>query len=126
MRISHILRKSPLTQPLHVLGAFCEKLWSRRRATLKIFGNPARRISGCFAVSGPERPTLSRIKACPTHHAPVRRSGHALANEPCRCPDNGASNGNSESLARLARHHPCLRNGLVLAGGGACRRNADF
>src|ERR1700722_3767075 len=90
----------------------------------KIVGKSTRRISTCFMLSGPAQPTLSRIKARPLILAPEMIRSRADANQPRRCPDNGASDEDFPSLARMACRGACVGHGLVRAFRPALGRDA--
>ena len=83
----------------------------------KIFCKSARRISACFALSGPMRPALSRSKASPPILALQKRSGHVLANRACRCPDMGCQMGIFGQLRAC-----CAPLTLLVAWPGSDRR----
>ena len=91
----------------------------------KIFSKSARRLSACLRAFRPAAAGFKQNKSPPAHHRPRNDPVTSWLTAPRRCPDNGASDGVSWSLARVACRHTCLRHGLVRAGAGCSGRNAD-
>src|SRR5947209_7502033 len=84
----------------------------------KIFGKPARPISGYLTLSRPISPVLSRFKAPPRHRHPTKRSGHAQANQPRgEYPDKGRQM--AKSVTSRALRALFLACGLAWVGPAA-------
>ena len=79
----------------------------------KIFSKSGETDFSLFRAFRPGTAGFKQNKSPAAHHRPRNDPVTSWPNQPRRCPDNGASDGDFRSLARMACRRACLRHGLV-------------